>query len=108
MIEIGSPSMSFDPCGESCDPKEGWGSIGLPGALEEPEWDNPNSLIFIRGLDSSYTSGGDRSVATYGVYGRAGGINHLHVRGDPGASGGSRMTSVSIENPDAIVNIKVR
>ena len=49
---------------------------------DEPAWDNASAVVPISGLDCSYTSGGDRSVAVWGICGTVGGVKHLHVTGD--------------------------
>jgi len=51
----------------------------LKGAGEkEPEWDNPAQLTRINGLDSAFTSGGDRSPAVDLICGRVKGIHCVH------------------------------
>lgn len=67
-----------------------WASDKAPNAIysesellpscteEEPKWDYPPTLIGV-GLDSSFTSGGDRSVNVPGKFGVVNGKKHLHV-----------------------------
>lgn len=46
---------------------------------DEPEWDNPEQLTRICGLDSAFTSGGDRSPSIEALCGRVKGAWHLHI-----------------------------
>lgn len=44
-----------------------------------PVWDYPDRIVRVSGMDSSYTSGGDKSVDVQVVCGRVEGKPHLHV-----------------------------
>jgi hypothetical protein len=47
----------------------------------EPEWDNPRALVPICGLDSAFTTGGDRTVSVEALCGRVNGRPHMHITG---------------------------
>jgi len=44
-----------------------------------PAWDSPHSLVAVSGLDSSFTSGGDKSVNVIALCGLVNSKPHLHV-----------------------------
>lgn len=46
---------------------------------DPPDWDNPQSLVAVSGLDCSFTSGGDLSVSVEGLCGKVDGYDHFHV-----------------------------
>jgi hypothetical protein len=48
----------------------------------EPTWDKNHAVVQASGMDCSYTSGGDRSVAVWGLCGMVDGVKHLHVTGN--------------------------
>lgn len=47
-----------------------------------PAWDDPYALTRVSGLDSAYTSGGDKSPNVIAIVGRVNGKPHLHVVSD--------------------------